>query len=166
MDKKIVSETETEEPEKIVKAKKIRTEVIEEKHICPICKQELVFTITNRYVNGKLSKSDKDDDNWHDPLECLQNAPNTLKTKSNVDSCKNCTHWAGNWNSSCNEMQDEFCNKHSRPMTKEEYDWIREIYPEKLADYGKIRAFKDLLWMDDLKYVCYEQDWCECYERK
>jgi len=165
MSKKIISDTEIVEPKKIIKEKKRRIQIVEETVICPICKAEVVFKITNTFLNGGLKKSDKEQETWfHDPLKCLKEALKDFEYKDEVDKCSNCKHWAGYYR--CDSMTDEYCNKHSRFITQEEYDWILKVYPKKLEDYrGKIKTFEDMqISYNKLKYVCFEDEWCEYYE--
>jgi len=167
MSKKIISDTEIVEPKKIIKEKKRRIQIVEETVICPICKAEVVFKITNTFLNGGLKKSDKEQETWfHNPLTCLKRASKNFEHKEEVDKCGNCKHWAGHWSSNCGEMRDEYCTKHSRLITQEEYDWVLKTYPEKLTGYqGKIETFDEMQkWYNKLKYVCYEDEWCEYYE--
>jgi len=163
---KITTDEETIEPEKIIPAKKRRVQVIEETIICPICKREVVFKITNRFLDGVLKKTERKQETWsHDPLKCLHNVATDFETKSEVEKCGNCKQWAGGYDS-CGGMKDEYCEKHSRYITKKEFDWIKKFYPEKLKQWGgENLTFKDMqVWYRKLKYICYEDEWCEHYE--
>jgi len=166
MVRKIISDEEIKIPKKVVKAKKKRIEVVEETVKCPICKNDVVFKITNQYTDGVLKKTERKQETWsHDPLKCLQNASVDFNTQSEVEKCSNCKNWAGNYNS-CGDRRDEYCNKHSRLMTEKEYEWIKKFYPDKVKTWnGKEVTFEDMQrYYNKLKYICYADEWCEHYE--
>ena len=161
----IKSDDEVIEPEKIIKKKKRRTQVIEETIVCPICKEDVIFEIIEKYVDGILKSSERENKSYfHDPLKCLQKVEVDFKTVNEVEKCGNCKQWAGHHR--CGEMTDQFCKKHSRKITKEEFDWVKEFYPDKImSPSGEEKTFKGMQsWYNVLEYVCYEDEWCEHYE--
>ena len=166
MTKKVLSDEETVIPDKVIKGRKVRIEVVEETIKCPICKTDVVFKIRNKYIDRILKKSEREQETWtHDPMECLQDAPTDFETKFEVDKCSNCKNWAGSYGR-CGDRSDEYCNKHSRTMTKREYNWIKRVFPEKLKRWvGDDITFEDTqVFYHKLKYVCFEDHWCAHYE--
>lgn len=162
---KVRSDEEIVEPAKVIKEKRRRIQILERTTTCPICKQDIVFKITNRFLDGILKNTEKvQETHFHDPLRCLYNAPVDFETKREVEKCGNCKNWAGTYR--CDSRCDEHCNKHSRLITEEEYEWIKKHYPDKLKTWnGKEITFEDMQMSHyKLKYVCYEDEWCEHYE--